>query len=334
MVRCMDAEEFDGEERDNADGAQDAEGGTGLHQPHDKLFAAAFGVPENTAALLRAELPAELAAAIDWDTLKHEPGSFVDPGFRRAHTDLLFSAKARGRDTFLYVLFEHQSSRDPRLVLRLLHYMVGIWMRLESRFPWPQKLPPILPVVLSQNAVLWDMPERLAELLELPEDLEEPLRPYVPDFVCRHLQLAGMDYERIPGTSSGVFVLRTMKAERLGELLGDPVWDEALIAEVPARIFEMVVRYILDGEIDRRAFEDRVKRIENQQVRSQAMTLAQVYRQEGRQEDILEALELRFGAVPDGLAEAVRSVSDEAALRSLHRSAIQSVSLEVFSEAL
>jgi predicted transposase YdaD len=53
-----------------------------IHLPHDKLFAATFGVAENAAAFLRAKLPPAVAAAIDWAGLKTVPGSFVDSQFK------------------------------------------------------------------------------------------------------------------------------------------------------------------------------------------------------------------------------------------------------------
>lgn len=72
------------------------------------------------------------------------------------------------------------------------------------------------------------------------------------------------------------------------------------------------------------------------------MTLAQVYReegrqedrQEGRQEDIMEALTLRFGDTSAAVKEAVFAVEDAGKLRTLLRAAIQSASLEEFSERL
>jgi len=335
---------------ENAEPAHDTDSAPDLHHPHDKLFAATFSVEENTAALLREKLPTDLATAIDWNSLRHEDGSFVDPAFRRRHADLLFSARINDRETLLYVLFEHQSTRHPRLALRLLQYMLSIWFKIEDKYPWPRPLPPILPVVLSHNATPWDLPGRFAELIDIPTDLAESLRPYVPDFVFRHLQLADMAYESIPGTKSGVFVLRVMKAQRLGELLGSPVWDEDLIVEIPPRLLEMVLRYILGNDVDKSGFEARLNQIENPEIRNKAMTLAQVYhqegiekgRQEGRQEgllasrrqDVLEALELRFAHVPVGLREAIESLSDPEQLRGLHRAAILSATLEEFTASL
>ena len=64
------------------------------------------------------------------------------------------------------------------------------------------------------------------------------------------------------------------------------------------------------------------------------MTLADQLREEGLQEGILEALEIRFGQIADGLREAVTSVHDLARLRSLHKAAIQGPTLEDFSRSL
>lgn len=72
------------------------------------------------------------------------------------------------------------------------------------------------------------------------------------------------------------------------------------------------------------------------------MTLAQQYRQEGRQEgilasrrqDVLEALEIRFARVPEGLRETVEAINDEAKLRTLHRAAIQCNSVEEFAASI
>ncbi len=104
----------------------------------------------------------------------------------------------------------------------------------------------------------------------------------------------------------------------------------------------MVLRYILGADIDRDGFESRVNGIRSPELQSTVMSLAEIYRQEGReegreegkQEDILDALGLRFGEVPGGLQEAVRQVRDGAKLRQLLRTAIQCGTLDDFAAAL
>jgi hypothetical protein len=137
-----------------------------------------------------------------------------------------------------------------------------------------------------------------------------------------------------------------MKAGRLGELLHQALWDETLLSEVPERIYEMVLRYILGHDIDKDAFKSRVHNISNPNTRSTAMTLAQQFRQEGlqegrqegfvlsRQQDVLEVLEIRFGLIPEGLKEAVESIQEEDRLRALHRTAVQCADVESFAKHL
>ena len=75
---------------------------------------------------------------------------------------------------------------------------------------------------------------------------------------------------------------------------------------------------------------------------STALTLAEQFRMEGREEGslrasqrlVLDALDLRFGPVPAGLREAIESISNPEKLRSLLRAAIVADSIESFSAGL
>ena len=309
-----------------------------LHMPHDKLFAATFGVPANAAAFLRPNLPSAVAAAVTWEDLQLLPGSFVDSQFKKSHADLLFSAPISGTDGLIYILFEHQSSPDPWLPLRLLRYLTRIWERCQNERPEAEKLPVVIPVVLSQNAQLWEVPTRLSSMLDIPPEIEASLRPFIPDFEYRHVQLAGLPFAAIPGTPSGILVLRVMKAERIGQLLDEMVWDGNVMNGTPLGLLQMVLRYILSADIDTQGFLDKISKLQDSERQRSAMTLAQRFRQEGfhtaRQEDVLEALELRFESIPDGLKEAVQAVRDDEKLRELLRSAIRCQSIEEFSRRL
>ena len=91
------------------------------------------------------------------------------------------------------------------------------------------------------------------------------------------------------GNPAGMLALRLLKAARLGELLADAVWDDALMREVPPEAFETMLRYILGADLDRRGFSDRLERLRSP-LRNTAMTLAQQLIEEGRQEGRQEGL--------------------------------------------
>ncbi len=148
--------------------------------PHDSLFKAIFGQPQNAAAELQHVLPGHLAARIDWASLSLEPGSYVDDHLADQHSDLLFSARARGTSNsiFVYLLFEHQSTCDPMMALRLLGYMVRIWTRHAQAHPG-KPLPLILPAVLAQVPGGWTAAARFADLFSTSL---HALTSGVPDF--------------------------------------------------------------------------------------------------------------------------------------------------------
>lgn len=254
-----------------------------LHQPHDKLFVQGFSDPTNAAALLKTQFPVELAARIDWSALVLQNGSFIDSQYRKTQTDLLFTTTFAGRSCRLYLLFEHQSSPDPLMALRLLRYKIRIWEAFLKEHPG-EPLPVVLATVLAQNGSKWEVSQKFSDLLDLPEDLVAVLRPFIPDFSFGLMQLAETPFESLPGTPAGILILRVMKAERLNQLLNDAVWDESLIGQVPTPLFELLLRYILSADIDKEAFETKIQEIQNPATRANAMSLAQVYRQEGHQE--------------------------------------------------
>ena len=325
-----------------------------LHHPHDKLVKSTFSDPENARAFLQAHLPLKLTRCIDWSTLNLVSGSFIDPEFAASSSDLLFTAQINGQTAFLYILFEHQNEEDPFIGLRLLTYMVRIWNEHLRNNPGTAKLPAILPLVLAQDNKPWKSSTRFADLIGIAEGAGEELQKHIPDFEFQLLELFRMPFDKILGTPMGILTLRALKAEKLQALLDDPVWDESLLIQLPSASFEMLMRYILDRDLDKPAFRRKLKTLSNPKISNNAMSLAEQFRQEGRQEghqegrqegrqegliaskqqDIVEALEIRFVSIPEGLLEEIEIINDPAKLTNLLRAAIRCADVESFAAEL
>lgn len=156
--------------------------------PHDSLFRLAFGEPGDAESLLRTALPAAVAGAIDWTTLRRVDGTFVDSARRDAESDLLFAAQCGGGDLLLYLLLEHKSRADSLTVFQMLRYVVAVWERHLSgtpACPQPRRrrrpLPPILPIVFHHGRRPWHAPRQLAQLIDIDD-----LAPAVRRFVAAH----------------------------------------------------------------------------------------------------------------------------------------------------
>jgi hypothetical protein len=151
--------------------------------PHDALFRAIFENPEAVRGELQAVLPSPLKELIGLAVITRVPGRFADERFRGLETDALFRVGFEGQPPwYVYVLFEHQSQPDPLMPWRLLQYMVGVWARVMSESVGQTRLPPILPVVLSNASQGWRGPRRLVEIIDAPDWLRRDLGAYIPDF--------------------------------------------------------------------------------------------------------------------------------------------------------
>jgi len=128
-----------------------------------------FSVVEHAAAEFRALLPPRLVEQIDFSTLKQCSGSYVDEALAGSQSDLLFSVNISGKPALLYLLFEHQSSVDKLMPLRLLRYVVRILERHVQDARTPSLALPlsvVVPLVLHHSETGWTAAKTLEELFD------------------------------------------------------------------------------------------------------------------------------------------------------------------------
>jgi hypothetical protein len=150
--------------------------------PHDALCKHAFTDLEHARGLLRGMVPPAIEKLVDWDTLARDMTTLVGRALDERTADVLYQVRLGGRDAFIYVLLEHQSTGCPEMHLRLLDAMVRIWWRHGTASGATKPLPAILPVVLHHSDSGWSTPTDLAALLDLDADALEVLRPHLPLF--------------------------------------------------------------------------------------------------------------------------------------------------------
>ena len=169
-----------------------------IHQPHDRLFRAVFAEASEAASLLQAALPETLRNNFDWTTLARQGGTFIDEDLRASQTDLLYQVEhvATGHPVLMYMLFEHQSSPDAWLRLRLLRYCCRIWEADRRDDPERRELRPIVPVVFYQGTRSWNHSQDLADLF--PEAVRSS--PWVPRFTHVLLDQTALEPEAIAGS--------------------------------------------------------------------------------------------------------------------------------------
>ncbi len=284
-----------------------------LHNPHDQLFKAAFSRRETAVGFFQSYLPEDIRSRLDWETLRLQPGVYTDEALRGSESDLLYSVQIDNRPVLLYCLFEHQSSPDAWMPLRLLRYILGIWEQYRKQNPADRILPPVLPMVLYQGSTQWNTDLSLSGLIDIPDGLAL----YQPDF--RHLlvDLTHIDADALQGTLLVKAVLLALKAGCQG-----PRHEATRIFSMFAELMQQhdnmaivrtLLRYIcaVDSDADIADYIHEVAALKEPQLREELMTIAEQLRKEGREQGmqqgmqqeatktLLKILSKRFGPIPD-----------------------------------
>ena len=256
---------------------------------NDGFFKAVFSQPKHATAFFKSHLPHEIVARIDWPSLIVLPGSFVKSSLQQMHSDLLFSVRIGERETLLYLLFEHQSSPDPAMPLRLLGYLTEILTRHHKAHGFP--LPPVLPMVLHQGPDTWNISTAFEDLFELPEEISASLLPFLPKFHHALLDLTHFDPASEEDDTRMQVVLQLMKLARQKNLLRFFEWLAGFSAQdLPDSLLGMMLLYALHSDSDLDVEKIYLSLSGNPEFERNTMSVAEKLIAQGRVEGRVEGL--------------------------------------------
>ncbi|PAY17130.1 hypothetical protein CKO51_22715 [Rhodopirellula sp. SM50] len=188
-----------------------------LPTPHNNFFQFALSNLKAARSLIETQLPADVLAELNLETLRLESGSFVDPALRSRQSDMLYSAElVSGLSNeaesvpdrvLLYFLVEHKSEPDSQTVLQLLSYIVRIWERLLRD---GLSLSPVIPLVVYHGNRAWTVARDLDDLVPA----SKAVRGFQVRFGCPILDLSQRSNDEIGGDSLLQVTLRMLKYGR------------------------------------------------------------------------------------------------------------------------
>ena len=247
------------------------------------FFKAVFSQPEHATAFFKSHLPPKIVARIHWPSLTVLPGSFVKSSLQQMHSDLLFSVRIGERETLLYLIFEHQSTPDPAMPLRLLGYVTEIFTRHHKAHGLP--LPPVLPLVFHQGPESWNISTAFEDLFELPAEIAPELLPFLPKFHHALLDLTRFDPATGEDDTRLRVVLQLMKLARQKELLRFFQWLAGFSShELPDNLLGLMVLYALHSDSDLDAEKIYHSLSSNPELERNTMSVAEKLIAQGRVE--------------------------------------------------
>ena len=248
---------------------------------------------------------------------------------RRRGCDALFRVRLKGgQDARVYVLLEHKSKVDPATPLQVAKYMLNIWARELEKTRGAGKLPMILPVVFYHGSGAWTAPLSLAEMIEVPEGVDDPLRGFT--YGLRDLgRIDPLHLSRQPEVLAGLVALRfayekTIPPDLLDLVTGGPVDG----SEFEGHLLHYIIQII---DMEQPVLEASLQRTRPQRWETLMGTVAQEWVEQGRAEGevrgigkgkvlgiaegkaeaFLRLARLKFDTIPDARVAQVRAAQQD-----------------------
>lgn len=133
-----------------------------------------------------------LVEGLDFSSLTPYPTEFVTPMLGSVRDDCIWKAKFHGKDCYVLIVLEFQSTIDRFMAVRVLAYIACLWLHIQKaeKLGNNDTLPPVFPVVIYNGKQEWNAPTSCVELIG---NLPDNLRPY------QGLQYYLLDIGRIAG---------------------------------------------------------------------------------------------------------------------------------------
>ncbi len=259
-----------------------------FHHPHDRFIREIFQNRENAISFFESILPSELLPLLDLRLLELTESSYISENLKEQQTDLLFKVPLKsGKESQVYILFEHKSYWDPGLYIQLLGYLSEIY---RNQYRNEAKFDIVIPFVFYQGPNIKEFRNRFSDQFDLKE--KEPLRRFIPDFQIELFFLSKINVQKVFKTAILKFTIGIAQAIRSGdkeftrdfmdlyEIL-DGLNDEAKRLEILRKTL-LYIYYTREGGLQN--LQAAIANRNSVGRETLAMTIAEQLKAEGREE--------------------------------------------------
>ncbi len=146
---------------------------------HDGSYKNIFSYPQMVQQLLEGFVNQDWVADLDFSSLEKTSGHYVSDDLRERSDDMVWKARWRDTEVYIYLLLEFQSTPDYFMTVRVSNYVSLLYQDLikSKVIKKGDKLPMVLPIVLHRGDELWDC---VLDINELVVETAPELTHYKP----------------------------------------------------------------------------------------------------------------------------------------------------------
>jgi len=180
---------------------------TSIENINDNFIRKVLSETANAATFLKVTLPETVRQSLDLTDIVLDPTSYISDAYKESLSDMVFKCRTQAEKTpvDVYVLFEHKSHQDKKVLMQLLRYMY-LMLQKDS----DEKKPPraIIPLVFYHGKAPWQIPTQFAQQFSVPESLKRFLLNY--EYILFDTNQWDWDSESSQPLKENIFLLSAM----------------------------------------------------------------------------------------------------------------------------
>jgi len=137
-----------------------------IHNFYDKSYKNLFSNPTMIQDLLKGFVDYEFVNDIDFDKIRKLNVSYVSKYYEESESDLILKLDIKGKEAYLYVLLELQTTVDKFMAFRALSYIMSFYNDLIRQELVKDKFPPVFPIVLYTGVNKYTAPIHIQDIIE------------------------------------------------------------------------------------------------------------------------------------------------------------------------
>ncbi|TXL19016.1 transposase, partial [Methylococcaceae bacterium HT5] len=165
-----------------------------------------FSYPQMVQQLLEGFVDQHWVADLDFSSLAKTSGHYVSDDLRERSDDLVWKARWKDTEVYIYLLLEFQSTPDYFMAVRVSNYISLLYQDLikSKSVKKGDKLPFVLPIVLHRGDELWDC---VVDINDLVVESAPELVQYKPSQKYLLIDVAAYENEALEAVHNMVSTL-------------------------------------------------------------------------------------------------------------------------------
>jgi predicted transposase/invertase (TIGR01784 family) len=148
-----------------------------IHQFYDKTYTKLFSHKRVTGDFIRGFIKEDFAG--DIELVEKMETKFITKRYKKYESDLIWKARFKEKEIYLYILIEFQTANDDLITLRVLNYITLFYLYLSKKSKRTPPFPPVLPIVIHIGEDRFTRYLKFRRLIDIPY---VSLRKYIPSF--------------------------------------------------------------------------------------------------------------------------------------------------------